>query len=97
MKRWQFSLSSLLITTTAAALWLWVIVTMPVENSISGQIFRLAMVLVLCSFTITFHRLFRSTHMTWPGAAFIAGIIVVMSILYLAFDNQDWSIIRPWR
>ena len=97
MKPWQFSLSGLMVTMSSAALWMWAIVTVPVENSLSGQIFRLAMFLVLCSFTLTFHRLFRSAQLTWPWAAFMAGIIVVMSILYLAFDNQDWSIIRPWR
>lgn len=81
----------------AMAMWMWAIVTVPVEPSLSGQFFRIVMATILIGFTCVIRRLFRSIQLSWPGAALMAGLIVLMSMLSLALDNQDWSILQRWR
>jgi hypothetical protein len=97
MNGWQFSVGNLLTITVVMAMWMWAIVAVPVEPSLSGQFFRVAMATVLAGFTCICHRLFRSIQLSWPGAAMLAGFIALLSMLFLAIDNHDWSVLQRWR
>jgi hypothetical protein len=97
MNRWQFSMRDVLTFSTAFGVWIYVVMTLPAEPTMGGQIVRFAMVMILISFTFAFHKLFQSVRLSWAGSALMAGFIVALCILFLAMDNRDSSILHRWR
>ncbi len=97
MARWQFSLASMLRTTTAAAIWLWVILLIPSTPGWLGTVVMRAIpLLVLCGMTLALHRIGRGSREAWSVAALYAGLTVLLAVLLVALTD-DWSIVGPVR
>jgi hypothetical protein len=91
MKRWQFSLSSMLRSTAAVAIWLWVILLVPGGK---GVVLRAIPLVVLCGATVVLQRVTRESRDAWSTAAFWAGATVLMAVFLVALTD-DWTILSP--
>jgi hypothetical protein len=96
MQRWQFSLRSLLISTAAAAVWLWLLLAIP-GGAGWGSAFRVSVLAALCSFTFTTRQFGHRKQLSWPGAALVTGIVLAILLLLMAYFNSEWSNMNPWR
>ncbi len=95
MARWQFSLSSMLRSTAATAIWLWVILLMPAGPGWLGTFVARAIPLfVLCVLTLVLHRVARGSRDAWSTAALYAGLTILLAVFAVAVTD-DWSILRP--
>jgi hypothetical protein len=90
MRNLQFSISTLLIGTAAAATWLSVILVF--SRSAGNMFVGLIQLLTLCSGTLGIHAILQKKSNAWTISALISGLLVLL-VLYI-LSLQDNPIIR---
>ncbi|MCI0331848.1 MAG: hypothetical protein L0228_01320 [Planctomycetes bacterium] len=80
MRRWQFSLTSMLLIVTACPIWVLLIIFLP-ENP---NIHFLLPPFVLCGVTVAVQRLVRRHRDAWAISVLFAGLIVTAFLIAVA-------------
>jgi hypothetical protein len=81
MRRWQFSLTSMLLVVTAFPLWVLLIIFLPE----SPHVHFLLPPFVLCGVTAAVQRLVRRHRDAWAISVLLAGLVVMGFLISAAF------------
>jgi hypothetical protein len=91
MKRFRFSISTLLIGTAAVASWLSVFLGLSSASDL-GPILALSQVIPLCLFTWGLHTYVRDQPNAWAKSALLAGVLFLLMVVFAVVITGNTSI-----